>query len=59
MEIIERAGMVDCKPCATPVDTSSNLPGNIDDLVSDPTYYRSLDGVTPRVTEILIKLLKL
>jgi hypothetical protein len=42
MDIIERAGMVDSKPCNTPVDTSSKLFGDIDNPVSDPTHYRSL-----------------
>jgi hypothetical protein len=42
MKIIERVGMVDCKPCTTRVDTSLKLYGDISDPVSDPTYYRSL-----------------
>jgi hypothetical protein len=42
MEIIERAGMVDSKPCATPVDTSSKLFGDTGNPVSDPTHYHSL-----------------
>jgi hypothetical protein len=42
MKIIERVGMVDCKPCTTLVDTSPKLYGDISDPVSDPTHYRSL-----------------
>jgi hypothetical protein len=42
MEIIERANVVDSKPCTTLVHTSSKLSGNMDDPVSDPTHYRSL-----------------
>jgi hypothetical protein len=42
MEIIERVGMVDCKPCTTPVDTSSKLLGDTGDPVSNPTHYRIL-----------------
>ncbi|GJY44903.1 ribonuclease H-like domain-containing protein [Tanacetum coccineum] len=40
VEILERAGMVNCNPSRTPVDTESK-PG---DIVSDPTLYRSLAG---------------
>jgi hypothetical protein len=42
MEIIERASMVDCKPCTTPVDTSSKFSHDMGDPVSDPTHYHSL-----------------
>jgi hypothetical protein len=41
MEIIERAGMVDYKPCTTLVDTSSKLSS---DPVSGPTHYHGLAG---------------
>ncbi|GKG23411.1 ribonuclease H-like domain-containing protein, partial [Tanacetum coccineum] len=35
-ELLERAGMVTCNPCRTPVDTDSKL--SVDgDPVSDPT----------------------
>jgi hypothetical protein len=27
LEVLERAGMTDCKPCSTPVDTSGKLSG--------------------------------
>ncbi|GKC26045.1 ribonuclease H-like domain-containing protein [Tanacetum coccineum] len=43
VEILERAGMVNCNPCRTPVDTESKL-GDTGDIVSDPTLYRSLVG---------------
>jgi hypothetical protein len=42
MEIIERAFMVDYKPCITPVDNSLKLSGDTGIPVSDPTHYRSL-----------------
>jgi hypothetical protein len=42
MEIFERAGMVDCKPCTTLVNTSSKLSCDTGDPVSNPTHYRSL-----------------
>ncbi|GKF59485.1 ribonuclease H-like domain-containing protein, partial [Tanacetum coccineum] len=41
VEIIERAGMVNCNPSWTPVDTESKL-GTTSDVVVDPTMYRSL-----------------
>ncbi|GJT85126.1 ribonuclease H-like domain-containing protein [Tanacetum coccineum] len=43
VEIFERAGMVNCNPSRTPVDTESKL-GTTGDVVSDPTLYRSLAG---------------
>ncbi|GKA80648.1 ribonuclease H-like domain-containing protein [Tanacetum coccineum] len=43
IEIIERAGMLNCNPSRTPVDTESKL-GATGDVVSDPTLYRSLAG---------------
>nr|GEV55753.1 ribonuclease H-like domain-containing protein [Tanacetum cinerariifolium] len=43
VKILERAGMVNCNPSRTPVDTESKM-GTIGDVVSDPTLYRSLTG---------------
>ncbi|GKA08993.1 ribonuclease H-like domain-containing protein [Tanacetum coccineum] len=43
VEILERAGMVNCNPSRTPVDTESKL-GTTGDVVSDPSLYRSLAG---------------
>ncbi|GJW01531.1 ribonuclease H-like domain-containing protein [Tanacetum coccineum] len=43
VEILERAGMVNCNPSRTPVDTESKL-GATGDIVSDPILYRSLAG---------------
>nr|GEV58191.1 reverse transcriptase domain-containing protein [Tanacetum cinerariifolium] len=43
VEILERAGMVNCNPNRTPVDTKSKL-GDTSDVISDPTLYRSLAG---------------
>ncbi|GJY29020.1 ribonuclease H-like domain-containing protein [Tanacetum coccineum] len=37
-ELLERAGMLTCNPCRTPVDTDSKLSAD-GDLVSDPTLY--------------------
>jgi hypothetical protein len=49
LEIIARAGLTDCKPCATPIDTSAKLSGA---PVSDPTQYRSLTGALQYLTFI-------
>ncbi|GKA53504.1 ribonuclease H-like domain-containing protein [Tanacetum coccineum] len=42
-EVLERAGMLTCNPCRTPVDTDSKLAAT-GDPVSDPTLYRRLAG---------------
>jgi len=44
VEILQRAGMFDCKPCATPVDTNPKLPADGGVPVADPTDFRSLAG---------------
>ena len=44
LDILERAGMTDCKPCSTPVDTQAKLSADLGDLMADPTAYRSLAG---------------
>nr|GEZ95119.1 retrovirus-related Pol polyprotein from transposon TNT 1-94 [Tanacetum cinerariifolium] len=43
IEILDRAHMDNCNPSQTLVDTESKL-GSDGDLVSDPTFYRSLAG---------------
>nr|GEX90566.1 ribonuclease H-like domain-containing protein [Tanacetum cinerariifolium] len=48
-EVLDRAGMLTCNPCRTPVDTDSKL--MVDgDLVSDPTLYHSLAGALQYLT---------
>jgi hypothetical protein len=42
MEMVERAGMVDSKPCTTLVDTLSKLYGDMGKPINDPTHYRRL-----------------
>ncbi|GJT73970.1 ribonuclease H-like domain-containing protein, partial [Tanacetum coccineum] len=42
-KLLERAGMLTCNPCRTPVDTDFKLSAD-GDPVSDPTLYRSLAG---------------
>ena len=44
LNILERAGMTDCKPYSTPVDTQAKLSVDLGDPVADPTAYRSLAG---------------
>ena len=43
LEILDRAGMTDCKPCTTPVDVNPKLFAN-GPPVLDPTDFRSLAG---------------
>jgi len=43
LEILDRAGMTDCKPCTTPVDVNPNLFAD-GPPVLDPTDFRSLAG---------------
>lgn len=50
MDIINRAGMKDCKPCQTPVDMKSKLTAEAGPKVTDPTLYRSLAGALQYLT---------
>ena len=43
LDILDRAGMRDCKPCSTPVDTHSMLPAD-GVSVTDPAHNRSITG---------------
>ncbi|WVZ79892.1 hypothetical protein U9M48_027417 [Paspalum notatum var. saurae] len=49
LDILDRAGMADCKPCSTPVDTQAKLSAT-GDPVADATVYRSLVGALQYVT---------
>ncbi|XP_071726893.1 uncharacterized mitochondrial protein AtMg00810-like [Rutidosis leptorrhynchoides] len=49
-EILERAGMLGCKPSHTPVDTKSKLTSNAGSPYSDPSYFRSLAGALQYLT---------
>jgi hypothetical protein len=42
IDILEQAGMSDCKPCFTPVDTQAKLSEDDGPPVIDATSYRSL-----------------
>ncbi|GJT36081.1 ribonuclease H-like domain-containing protein [Tanacetum coccineum] len=48
-EVLDRAGMLNCKPCRTPVDTDSKLSAD-GAPISDSTLYRSLAGVLQYLT---------
>lgn len=49
-EILERSGMKDCKPCATPVDLKTKLEEKEGKPVDDPKEYRSLVGALQYLT---------
>jgi hypothetical protein len=44
LDILERTGMVDCKPVSTLVDTQAEVSVESRPLVADPTHFRSLAG---------------
>jgi hypothetical protein len=50
IDILERAGMSDCKPCSTPVDTQAKLSEDDVPPVTDATSYRSLTGTLQYLT---------
>ncbi|XP_019175785.1 PREDICTED: uncharacterized protein LOC109171109 [Ipomoea nil] len=48
-DILKRAGMVDCKPVATPVSSAKPVEGPVVPY-ADPTHYRSLAGALQYLT---------
>jgi hypothetical protein len=50
IDILERAGMYDCKPCSTPVDTQAKLSEDDGPPVADATSYRSLTSALQYLT---------
>lgn len=50
LDILDRAGMSDCKPCSTPVDTNAKLSAVDGDSVADPTDFWSLAGALQYLT---------
>ncbi|GKE22579.1 ribonuclease H-like domain-containing protein [Tanacetum coccineum] len=48
-EVLDRAGMLNCKPCRTPVDTDSKLSAD-GAPIYDSTLYRSLAGALQYLT---------
>jgi hypothetical protein len=49
LDILDRAGMLSCKPCSTPVDTHSKLSAD-GAAVTDPSSYRSIAGALQYLT---------
>ena len=49
LDLLSRAGMQDCQPSRTPVDTSFKLSADGEPF-SDPTLYRSLTGALQYLT---------
>jgi hypothetical protein len=50
LDILERAGMVDCKPVSTPVDTQAKVSAESGPPIADPTHFRSLVGALQYLT---------
>ena len=49
LDILERAGMRDCKPCSTPVDTHAKMSADGVPVV-DPTHFHSIAGALQYLT---------
>jgi len=50
LEILDRAGMAECKLCSTPVDTNPKVAAADGASVSDATDFRSLTGALQYLT---------
>lgn len=49
-ELLQKANMVDCKPCHTPCHPNHKLLNHGSHPVTDPSYYRSLVGALQYLT---------
>ncbi|KAG7548055.1 hypothetical protein ISN44_As12g032640 [Arabidopsis suecica] len=49
-DILHRAHMTNCKPCATPADSRAKLAADNGPIVEDPTLYSSLAGALQYLT---------
>lgn len=49
-DILERAGMANCKPASTPVDAQQKLSAADGEPASDGTFYRSITGALQNLT---------
>nr|XP_020181545.1 uncharacterized mitochondrial protein AtMg00810-like [Aegilops tauschii subsp. strangulata] len=49
-ELVDRAGMLNCKPAATPVDTKAKLSASDGSPASDATIYQSIVGALQYLT---------
>ena len=50
LDILAHAGMRDCHPVLTPVDTKAKLSASDGAHVADPSFYRSMDGAIQYAT---------
>jgi len=50
LDILDRAGMTDCKPCSTPVDTNPKVSAVAGAPLQDPSDFRSLAGALQYLT---------
>jgi hypothetical protein len=49
-DILDRAGMANCKPAATPVDTKQKLSATNGEPVKDATFYHNITGALQYLT---------
>ena len=49
-DILERAGMSNCKPASTPMEAKPKLSATDGEPASDPTFYRSITGALQYLT---------
>lgn len=49
-DILERAGMANCKPATTPVEVKPKLSANDGEVATDGTFYRSITGALQYLT---------
>jgi hypothetical protein len=50
VELLQRAGMSDCNPCATPINVRCKLSATDGALLTDPTEYCSYTGALQYLT---------
>ena len=50
IDLLQRAGMMDCNSCVTPIDTRCKLSADEGPLVTDATEYRSSAGALQYLT---------
>ena len=50
LDLLQRAGMSECHPATTPIDTHAKLSASDGDLIPDATEYRSLAGALQYLT---------
>lgn len=49
-DLLQRAGMTNCKPAPTPADTKPKSSRSKGDLISNPSWYRSMVGALQYLT---------